>query len=935
MTLAGRDVDATAREGYAGARPIDEGGAMERYALWVMIALGSGACGDDDTTSKDTADTGPGETADTTTTETSPTDVEPDADAEVAPLLLHVPSPDWREQVIYFVFTDRFEDGDPTNNDQGAGEYDPTKTSHYSGGDLQGIIDRLDYIQTMGATAVWITPPVANMWWDPLAEFGGFHGYWARDFSKVDEHQGTLATYRALSDALHRRGMYLIQDIVTNHVGNFFTWTGPYDPESPLTNYVRNVDAKPTAAPEQAPFDQNDLGNAAHVQAGIYHWTPAIADYTDPEQEKTWQISDLDDLATERPAVREALKRSYGDWIRDVGVDGFRIDTAKFVEQSFWHDFLHATDVEAPGMHAVAAETGRTGFLAFGEVFEVSEPMDDAGDVKVASYLGTEAEPGLDAVLGFTLYEELTRVVGGGLPTSLLGYRLAKVVDTRLYRDPHLTPNFVDNHDVRRFLAAASQPALEQALIILFTVPGIPVVFQGTEQGFTETRAAMFSAGWMSGGVDHFDPGAPLYQLVRLLSDTRRRMPQLTRGDLSVLADNPAGPGLVAYRRALDGHPDVLVLVNTAEESVLVAGLATGLPAGTQLDPELGVRTLGPIDVGLGGAIDTVLAPRAALVLTATSTVVTPTPRTVTVTPTTPIAGETFSADVVLEGTVTPTTTKLALVIDGYLDRARPVAVAADGTWSVTLPVSLMPYGDNAHALVFWAPDAQEATAPFAFRTDTSFEGEVMTIDDPTGDDEGPAGTYTYPQDATFAGGRSMDIESLVVEAGPATLRLRLEMGEHSTVWNPSNGFDHVSFNVYFDAPGLDGLTLLPKLQAQAPADFAWDFTHFAYGWGNSQHKTQGASETDLGAPVPGRPKIVVDAASRTIIFEYQAATFGLESWEGVAIYVTTWDFDGIDARYRPISEDGGQWFMGGGQPTDPYIMDDIGPVLVPVSAER
>jgi len=160
-------------------------------------------------------------------------------------------------------------------------------------------------------------------------------------------------------------------------------------------------------------------------------------------------------------------------------------------------------------------------------------------------------------------------------------------------------------------------------------------------------------------------------------------------------------------------------------------------------------------------------------------------------------------------------------------------------------------------------------------------------------------------------------------------------MGEQSTVWNPSNGFDHTCFNVYFDVPGLAGLTLLPKIQATIPAaadGFAWDFTHFAYGWGNSLHKTQGASTSEMGGPVPGRPSIVVDAASQTIIFEYQASTFGLQSWAGVKVYATTWDFDGIDARYRPLSPAGGQWLMGGGAETDPYIMDSVGPVTLPAS---
>ena len=135
---------------------------------------------------------------------------------------LQVPSPDWRDQVIYFVLTDRFADGDPTNNNQGAGEFNPAKSSHYSGGDLKGIQQKLDYIQGLGATALWLTPPVANQWWSEKAQYAGYHGYWATDFTNIDAHYGTLADYQQLSRALHGRGMYLIQDIVVNHTGNFF-----------------------------------------------------------------------------------------------------------------------------------------------------------------------------------------------------------------------------------------------------------------------------------------------------------------------------------------------------------------------------------------------------------------------------------------------------------------------------------------------------------------------------------------------------------------------------------------------------------------------------------------------------------------------------------------------------------------------------------------
>src|SRR3546814_654316 len=134
---------------------------------------------------------------------------------------LHVPSPDWRDQVIYFVMIDRFDDADPGNNDQGVGEYDPAKPSHYSGGDIDGITRRLDYINGLGATALWITPPVANQWWNPGGSYSGYHGYWASDFGAVDAHYGTLADYQALSRALHGRGMYLVQDVVVNHVADY------------------------------------------------------------------------------------------------------------------------------------------------------------------------------------------------------------------------------------------------------------------------------------------------------------------------------------------------------------------------------------------------------------------------------------------------------------------------------------------------------------------------------------------------------------------------------------------------------------------------------------------------------------------------------------------------------------------------------------------
>ncbi|MXX06396.1 MAG: hypothetical protein F4Z71_06505, partial [Gammaproteobacteria bacterium] len=155
----------------------------------------------------------------------------PEACAADSGQLLHVASPDWSKQVIYMLMIDRFDDGDPTNNDQGYGEYDPSQPSHFSGGDFQGVIDRLDYLRSLGVTAVWVTPPLYNQWWSTPYQATGWHGYWPVHFQEVDPHYGTLDDYKRLSHELHCRGMYLIQDTIANHVGNFYAYEGEYDPD--------------------------------------------------------------------------------------------------------------------------------------------------------------------------------------------------------------------------------------------------------------------------------------------------------------------------------------------------------------------------------------------------------------------------------------------------------------------------------------------------------------------------------------------------------------------------------------------------------------------------------------------------------------------------------------------------------------------------------
>ena len=132
---------------------------------------------------------------------------------------LQVPSPEWVDQILYFIVTDRFMDGDSTNNDQGTGEYKKGDGGFWNGGDIKGITQKIDYLQELGVTGVWITPPVANQWRNPQQTGTGNHGYWASRLDQVDKHLGDLGDYKILSATLHSKGMYLIQDVVVNHFG--------------------------------------------------------------------------------------------------------------------------------------------------------------------------------------------------------------------------------------------------------------------------------------------------------------------------------------------------------------------------------------------------------------------------------------------------------------------------------------------------------------------------------------------------------------------------------------------------------------------------------------------------------------------------------------------------------------------------------------------
>lgn len=865
-------------------------------------------------------------------------------------LNLHVPSPDWREQIIYFAFTDRFNDGDPSNNDLGADVYDPSKGAKYSGGDLQGVIDKLDFIKGIGATAVWVSQPLAGTWWDPTVEIGGYHGYWARDFKAIDEHMGTLATYKQLSSDLHDNGMYLVQDVVVNHTGNFMSLEKNSD--GAVTSFELNKASLPSGGtPTQAPFYFNNYNDPEQQAKDIYHWNPKISDYKDRVQEREYQMSDLDDLNTTNPVVIDALKDSYAYWIREVGIDAFRMDTSKFVDHAFWNKFLYSENETHPGIKKVARETKRNNFFTFGEVWASSLPKQTEGEENVSSFLGTADVPEADANINFPLHTTMRRVFAGGEPTSYLKFRLEKSVDEQLYPNKvwQLEPNFIENHDVSRFLSEGNEIGFSHELITMMTVPGIPVLYQGSSQGLKDPRGSMFEGGYKEdkegdrvNTKDYFDTQTALYQQTKALAELRLSNRVFTRGDLVVLASNDAGPGLIAYKRYYKddsgNETTAIVIINTAAQAVLANQLDTGLAPGSVLAMKHAFHfdTAHNMAVDQSGKLTMEIPADGAVVLMSDDSFaeMPKAPMEITLDAATIDALKNkVTENMTLTGHAAPNS-DLQLLVDGYLGegldgKAVKFSSDSDGKFSIELFTGFFePDLEQDHSLTIVAADEDGQLSGMGninFKSAIEIKGTPIVTNDPEGDDNGPEGSYGYPGDASFT--HQQDILQVSTIADGAFLSMDINMKEVTTTWKPFNGFDHVSFSIFFDIPGKQGHTFLSRLDSQAPAGFDWNFEYMAEGWGSRTLSSENATADKWGDIISKAVRIDAantDSETGKVRFIYKGTRLGINNWEGVKIYVTTWDYSNMDGYYRPLSQEGADWTASGGDADDPKIMDSV-----------
>ena len=828
--------------------------------------------------------------------------------------LLHLPSPDWRDQVIYMLMTDRFDDGDPTNNDQGYGEYGPSQPSHFSGGDLQGVIDRLDYLRTLGITAVWTTPVFYNQWWSTPYQATGWHGYWPVHFQEVDPHFGTLDDYKRLSHELHCRGMYLIQDTIANHVGNFYAYEGEYDPDDTAAGFYLLEPDSHQPAPVQFPFNQIDRLNPEHHAADIYHWTPSIIDFASLHQEHHYSLGHVGDINTENPEVIAKFKEIYKYWIDEVGVDAFRMDTVSLVPFPFWNRFLRDDD----GIYVHARERGKEFFLTFGEATAVSDPYDDAGERRVAAYLETDGMLGPNSMLGYPLYHGINRALARGAASATLGYRLERYME--IFPDPYVIPNFIDNHDTARFLAAGHPAAFRQALALLFTIPGIPIVYQGTEQALLESRMAMFAGGYRN-AEGSFDENSEHFQYLKRLTALRAEHPVLVRGGLEVLASESAGPGVLAWRREYEGE-SVIVLLNTANHSAFAHRLDVGAGPFERLESLFAEPAAEPATTGADGSLSLRLPPRAAVVLRSTGATVSSAEPGVEfgiVVDAAGIEGTVLTGDFELTGSVGRSNALLQLIPNGNFDRTVDFSADDQGGWRVDVPVRDL--GEASHFLQVYSPETNELSERVQYSTRVTEAALTARMDDDPDDAHGPTGQYVTPQHPDSA--RQREIESLSARTAGRNLELTLTMAEITTPWLPPYGFDNVLLTTFFDLPDREGATVLPLLDASAPESMNWDLAHFARGWDSYTYLASGSGADRQGDKLGVSPRVSADRDSRTVTLFYEGDALGVDDWTGSRIYVTTWsstaEGDYIDFRPEPAD-----WFFSGGEPGDPKILDDV-----------
>ncbi len=398
---------------------------------------------------------------------------------------------DFKKEVVYQIFTDRFFNGSAANDDptKSPGMFDSSKTNWgaYWGGDLQGIRQKLDYIQGIGATAVWISPVIDNINKVVLDGKGKvqapYHGYHARDFKRIEEHFGDADTswkeFDLLVEEAHKRGMKVVIDLPLNHTSEY--------------NHG-----------EFGAFwdDGHYKGDTENDRSKYFNHLPLVSDYNNRYQLQYYTIFYLGDLNQENEFVDRYLKAAAERFL-EHGADATRLDAAKHANWG-WQQSL-TNDLYNKKHHFVVAEWWLN---------DTAEPLfKDA--VKFVNKGGM-------SMMDFPLANAIRSVLGA--KTSGDFKVIDKVIEEEysVFDDANGLVTFIDNHDMPRFLSLNdNKESLHLALALLFTLRGTPIVYYGTEQYLhndTNGGGDPYTRAWMTS----FDEKVPGYQLVKKLASVRK-----------------------------------------------------------------------------------------------------------------------------------------------------------------------------------------------------------------------------------------------------------------------------------------------------------------------------------------------------------------------------------------------------------------------------
>jgi glycosidase len=498
------------------------------------------------------------------------------------------PSPcDWRDQFIYQLLLDRFDD----NKEHPA--YDPKSTPHgrdvkqswvFQGGKIKGVTHRLDYIKNLGCTAVWISPPFKQRQDDD----GAYHGYGIQDFLAIDPRFGTLADLQELTLEAHKRGMYVILDIVINHTSDCFSYKGDGAHDFKEDGKYEfgmwhlagaNRDPKSPVGPDDGvwPIELQD--------PDCFSRRGSIRDLGGAGEEEAihGDFFSLKDLNLLNPKSMDVMIQAFKYWIAAADIDGYRIDTVRNV-------LPHAAAVFCNAIHEYTKRIGKNNFIIFGELVGDDDLLHKyiGGNTPVEGAKEGDEYPLMDACLDFPLYAVLDEVLKGQKQCDCIRERYSYF--NKYYRNfgeaGRYYVTFLDNHDqghrpFRRFMNNVKDDRLAiMGLGFLLCNLGIPCIYYGTEQGFdgggdrdTYVRECMFGGKWGAFdtvGVHFFNEQHSIYKGIAALAKVRREQPALRYGreyfrEISGDGKNFGCPKdgncTLAFSRVLDTD-EVLIAIN-------------------------------------------------------------------------------------------------------------------------------------------------------------------------------------------------------------------------------------------------------------------------------------------------------------------------------------------------------------------------------------